>query len=185
MTTIHDQYLAECAYESLDIDIQQLLSLAVGIGAQHVLELGTRSGSSTCAWLAALEQTGGKLTTVDLAEAPRLKHDGIDWVHLVGNDMSAEVMRDIRARGDYDLLFIDTSHHYQHTVDELRTYAAHATGLKLVVCHDYELESPFAKPESDPPFPVKVAVDEFAAQYGLDVIHFPGLNGLAAIKVGL
>jgi len=51
--------------------------LVAELNAQHVIELGTRSGVSTVAWLHALADTGGRLTSVDIDVRPPIG----DWPH--------------------------------------------------------------------------------------------------------
>ena len=67
--SIELQHESNCAIES---DIHQHLPLlaTMGSNAQHVIELGARSGMSTTAFLCGLQKSGGRLTSVDLDPAP-------------------------------------------------------------------------------------------------------------------
>ena len=146
--------------------------------ARHVLELGTRTGVSTIAWLYGLEQTGGRLTSVDIDEKPRIG-DYPHWEFIQGDDLDpAVVTRLDRA----DIVFIDTSHLYEHTVAELNTYVHLVRRPGLIVCHDTELAHPEGAP-ARPRFPVKTAIREFAAENRFEWTNEPSCWGLGIIDV--
>jgi hypothetical protein len=88
-----------------------------------------------------------------------------------------------------DVLFIDTTHGYQQTWNELLNYAPKVRTGGVILLHDTELERPELSPHDDP-FPVRRATEEFLALglLGLlgadfDVEWVPGCNGLAVIRV--
>jgi cephalosporin hydroxylase len=80
-------------------------------------------------------------------------------------------------------VFIDTSHHYRHTLDELRAYQHLVKSGGLILLHDTELEQPEGAPADDGPFPVKRAVEEFTAETGFAWTNDPRCWGLATIEV--
>ena len=188
-TPVYRQYQAQLNVPEGQCDISghlpTLYELVVGLNAQWVIELGTRAGVSTTAWLAGLEVTGGSLITVDLSDAPRLEHGDVPWTHLKGDDMSRDLRRQLcdiipLTRG---LVFVDSSHCYRHTLDEIGWYRL--LQPDVMVFHDMDLEKPIGCgcPEDDPPFPVRRAVEEsFAPE---QILHYGGFNGLAVVKVGL
>jgi cephalosporin hydroxylase len=93
---------------------------------------------------------------------------------IIGDDLKvADQLPD-----QIDVLFIDTSHHYQHTLDELRLYGPRATSILL---HDTELEHPYMAPATDPPFPVKVAMIEWCLETGRSFTNRENCNGLGII----
>ncbi len=109
-----------------------LAELVIETGAQHVVELGSRSGVSTVAWLYALAQTGGRLTSVDLDPPPDIgEHE--HWTHIQGNDLDPLVIDQLEPA---DIVFIDTSHEYRQTIRELHTYRWLVKPEGLIVCHD-------------------------------------------------
>lgn len=132
--------------------LQYMHDLCVDLDAQTVLELGVRTGLSTAAFLHAMDKTGGRVVSVDvnactpdptIADHPR-------WSFHQGNDLDFEPI-------ECDVLFIDTSHAYQHTADELARFAPHA---QVVLLHDTCL----AQPEQvgpQPQFPVRKAALEY------------------------
>src|SRR5262245_25544896 len=116
--------------------LPQLHQLVIDIDARHVIELGVRWGTSTVMWLHALEQTGGHLTSVDINPAPDwLQHPR--WTFIQGDDMDDELIERVP---DADIVFIDTSHHYAHTLAELNWYSQQVRPGGVIVCHDTEVQ---------------------------------------------
>jgi predicted O-methyltransferase YrrM len=147
--------------------------------AQHVLELGTRTGVSTVAWLFGLSRTGGRLTSVDIDARPAIgEHDA--WTFVQGDDMDPAVFASLEPA---DILFLDTSHHYEHTLRELNLYRHLVRPGGVIVCHDTELMRPEGSPRHDPPFPVRRAIEEFCEAEGLSWTNDPRCWGLAQIEV--
>jgi predicted O-methyltransferase YrrM len=146
-----------------------------------LVELGVRSGNSTCAFLSALEGTGrGSLWSVDIEEpqVPAGWHDLGWWNLLVADDVSVQAQAWLP--GEVDLLFIDTSHGYEHTMIELNLYAPRMRPNGLVLLHDTQWEYPdVALPE--PTGPVAEAVGEFCQRTGRNWYNRPGRYGLGVI----
>jgi predicted O-methyltransferase YrrM len=179
--SIELQHQSNCTIVS---DIHQHLPLlaTMGSNAQHIVELGARSGMSTTAFLCGLNKSGGRLTSVDLDAAPDIPGQHDNWVHIQGDDTDLEVLAQV---DDCDILFVDTSHHYEHTLWELRNWSAKVRDGGIIVCHDTELQRPWDPPcpETDPDFPVAQAIDEFCAENGYKWINVPGCWGLGIIEV--
>lgn len=153
-------------------DINEHLPLLAALAAecQTILELGTRSGVSTVAFLAGLPQVG-TLHSVDIEPGPTLGFDDDRWTFHQGDDLTLDLP-------DADLVFIDTSHLYEHTLAELERFVPKAR--KWVVLHDTELAEPAG--HNGDPFPVKRAVTEFCDTHGLQWVNVPECNGLAVIS---
>jgi len=107
-----------------------------------ILELGTRSGSSTWAFLTGLP-VNGALTSVD--RDPRIAKEG--WLppqvrddprftFIEGDDLDTDIIA--RYPKAPDLVFIDTSHTYQQTLQEL--YMVTDLQPLRIVLHDWVLE---------------------------------------------
>ena len=144
----------------------------------RVLELGVRSGNSTSAFLAAAEEVDGTVHSVDLV-FPNVPADYITsprWFVSTGDDLALEP-----TLPDCDVLFVDTSHHLDHTLAELRAFWPHVAPGGVVLLHDTELEHPEQVPADDPPFPVRVAVETFCAEVGATPEFVPGCHGLGVI----
>lgn len=125
-------------YEDAESDIQghlaRLHALVVEVGAQTVVELGVRTGRSTVALLAGVERTGGRVWSCDL-NAPGIPAEVVDhpqWTFVRGDDVTVVD----QAPRPIDVLFIDTSHEYEHTLAELNAYAPLVRSGGVVVLHD-------------------------------------------------
>jgi len=159
--------------------LPRMVELVQQTNAQHVIELGTRTGVSTVAWLHGLDATGGRLTSIDIDAKPAIgEHER--WEFMQGDDMAADVFA---ACDMADIVFIDTSHHYLHTLAELRLWSAKVRPGGWIVCHDTELLAPEGMPADDPLFPVKRAIERFCAERNLEWANVPECNGLGLIKV--
>jgi len=163
--------------ENSDI-VLHMPALYEAAGGRQVIELGVRSGNSTAAFLAAQETSGGHLWSVDV-DWPHVPPHWVDsdgWDFLLGNDLTlADELPD-----DVDVVFIDTSHAYAQTLGELYLYANKLKAGGVILLHDTELEHPEAQPDGMP-FPVRRAVDEFAAEVGWKTEFHAGCNGLGVI----
>jgi predicted O-methyltransferase YrrM len=149
----------------------------------RVLELGTRWGTSTAALLAAVDRADGHLWSVDIQppKVPAWWADTGRWTVIVGDDLDPAVQADLPA--EVDVLFIDTSHAYQHTLDELRAYVPRVRPGGVALLHDTELNTPEAIPPQPMPFPVAAALDTYCAETGLSWVNRPGCYGLGVLEV--
>ena len=177
--TLAELYAEQCATPSdIYLHLPRFVEMVDELQAQHVIELGTRTGVSTIAWLHALEGTGGRLTSVDIDAKPDIG-DWPHWEFIQGDDTDPEV---ITRLAPADIVFLDTSHLYEHTVVELRLYRWVVKPGGLIVCHDTELPLPEGAPPR-PLFPVKTAVRESCEQEGFQWCNFSDCWGLAVIRV--
>jgi predicted O-methyltransferase YrrM len=148
----------ERLHQNSDI-VQHLPTLydtVVEMDAKVVVELGVRGGASTAAFLAAVEQTGGHLWSVDIiypGVPDEFTYSDL-WTLLVGDDMDPAVTAELPQT--VDVLFIDTSHHYDHTLAELRLYTPRVRPGGRVLLHDTELDHPDGYHGA--PFPVANAL---------------------------
>ena len=178
MLTLADRYDELCRTPS-DIyeHLPRFVELVEKLDATHVIELGTRTGVSTIAWLYALEGKG-RLTSVDIDAKPDIG-DYDHWTFIQGDDLDPEVVGRLEPA---DIVFLDTSHLYEHTIRELNTYRWLVKPGGLIVCHDTMLERPEGAP-ARPRFPVMTAVSEFCTAEGLRWSNDPRCWGRAEIQV--
>ena len=177
---LESEYRRLCA-EPSDIHehLPTFVELVETLDAQHVIELGTRTGVSTIAWLYALSRTGGRLTSIDIDERPDIgDHDR--WTFIQGDDCDPAITSTLDPA---DIVFVDTSHLYDHTVRELNIYRWLVKPGGLIVCHDTELPLPIGAPPR-PLYPVKVAITEFVEANGYDWLNDPRCWGLGIIRLG-
>lgn len=180
--TLAKQYEQVCVTPSdIYLHLPRFVEMVLELDAKHVVELGTRTGVSTIAWLYALEQTGGRLTSVDIDERPDIGTH-THWRFIQGDDCTPEVVSAVSTPAP-DIVFIDTSHHYLHTCRELAIYRWVVKPGGLIVCHDTELARPEYSPPGDPMYPVRKAITEFVDENEFHWVNIPDCWGLGVIKV--
>lgn len=96
-----------------------------------VVELGIRGGESTTALLAAVNDSGGKLYSIDIQNC-NIYPKEVNWKFIRGDDM--EVVKTWNLKIDH--LFIDTSHTYEHTLAELRSWGSLVQPWGIITLHD-------------------------------------------------
>lgn len=154
--------------------LHDIYNITIESNAKQIIELGVRGAESTVSFLAALEQTNGKLWSCDInvpiENAIHLKSNN-RWTFVQGSD------RDLvnQAPTQCDILFIDTSHTYEDTLFELNSYHTKVKPGGYIMLHD--VEGPMCSG-------VVKALDEFMLThpaFSLSVIN--GNNGLGIIKI--
>jgi len=149
-----------------------LYKSTVDRGLRRILELGTRTGESTLALLAAAKEVGGHVTSVDLEDCPvakaRVREAGLEthWTFLLADDLALEWETPI------DHLFIDTSHAYEHTLRELRKYEPLVVPGGVITMHDTT-----SRPEV-----WRAIEDHFRGRADFRVFRYFHNNGLALIE---
>lgn len=162
--------------------LKYLHDLAIGMNAQRVIELGVRHGTSTIAWLHALEQTGGWLYSVDINPCPAIPFGTVaGWEFHQGSDMDPTILGCLPT--EVDIVFIDTDHLYDHTLAELDAYVEHVRPGGVIVCHDTELEwSPFDRTRRWR-YPVRKAIERWVGDRP-DIVEWrSGCYGMATIHL--
>jgi len=113
-----------------------LYMLTIELDLKTVLELGTAEGKSTVALLQAVQKIGGKVYSIDInpcleaREAIR-KYGLLDhWIFIQENDLQMEWKKNI------DHLFIDTTHKFQQTINELKKYEPYVRDGGIITMHD-------------------------------------------------
>ena len=126
--------LTEHAWATRDMTPHIAALFRLARGADNIIEFGVRTGVSTWALLDALSPTG-RLHSYDIE--PRCFHDvplrvseDHRWVFHGCDSLEAE-----RPPVSPDVVFIDTSHTYRQTSDELLLAAD--WGARLIVLHDW------------------------------------------------
>lgn len=109
----------------------------LGGDAQTIVEFGVRGGVSTWALLDGL-RLGGRLVSVDIADVysdlpTRITADQ-RWRFVHGDDRDPELWQDLPQA---ELVVIDTSHEYHHTLTELEI--ARVLGARRIALHDWAL----------------------------------------------
>ncbi len=81
---------------------------------------------------------------------------------------------------EYDVLFIDTSHEYEHTLKELHAYMPGLAPGGMALFHDTRLVGYRCPRENYPP--VRLALEDYCKETGLSWEEIPGEYGLGVIK---
>lgn len=180
MIVLEDSYRDACADIESDIfeHLPYLRALVTGRQARTVIELGTRGGNSTLAWLIGVEETDGHVWSVDLDPPPPLKHPR--WTFLQGNDLAPEIFT---ALPEADIVFIDTSHTYRQTLAELHAYRWKVRPGGLLVLHDTELPRPLGVGPVERRYPVRCAIEDFCAEERLSWSNRQNCWGLGTIEI--
>lgn len=156
-----------------------------------VVELGSRGGVSTTAWLYATRLTNGTLWTVDLSPAPRII-DGYDlsdtWTHVQGHDTHPDDGVADRIPDSIDVLYVDTVHDYDQCSAELGLYGPRVRWGGVILLHDADLQRPWEYDAACPvqaDWPIRRAVRDWCATRRLAWSIDPGSYGLARIDLPL
>lgn len=195
-TVLADRYVELCRIES---DIYEHLPTFVEavkeLKAKKVIELGTRYGVSTIAWLYALapEMADGHLWAVDCSfpvPAPGSDVNLLDpqgplgvvpwFTFLLGYDTWPETL-DALPKEDVDIVFIDTNHVYEETLVELDLYYPRVRKGGRIYLHDTAIETTGNASTPQPPYPVRTAMEEWATEMGLSWDNNPNCFGLGVI----
>jgi cephalosporin hydroxylase len=189
VVTLHAAYLDRLSRWS---DIQEYLPFlheqARSRPGCRVLELGSRRGNSTLAFLAGVKESGGHVWSCDITPVDRDPAGMLPWARhplwtfTRGSDMDPAVQALLPPEAD--VLFIDTSHEYEHTLAELRAYMPWLAPGGIALFHDTNLICwPGYQWDRDIP-PVRAALDEYCAETGLAWENLPGDYGLGKITAG-
>lgn len=188
ISTVHDGFLDRCSRWS---DIQEYLPFlhetAKSYDKVRVLEFGSRRGNSTLAFLAAAEKADGHVWSNDINNIigdvngmrPWFPHER--WTFVCGDDMHPLIQE--RLPAEVDVLFIDTSHEYEHTVNECRAFVPRVRPGGVALFHDTNLIGWPGYEWNERIPPVRAALDDYCAEAGLSWHDMPGTYGLGVIEL--
>jgi cephalosporin hydroxylase len=173
---------------------------------QLIVELGTRGGESTQALQAAAEQVGATMVSIDIDDCSEVcsyahwhfVHD--DDIHFAGIFGKWCKQKDLRPQ--IDVLFVDTSHQYEHTVAEISHWFPLLSPKCKVMFHDTNMACIYSRrdgsfgPGWDNQRGVIRAIEEFlgtriketrafeTSVNGWRVRHVPYCNGFTVLERG-
>jgi len=172
--TLRDDYLARlAAWSDVQYCMPRFHDEAASRPGAAVLELGVRGGNSTSAWLAGAQVSGGHVWSADVNQ-PDVPDDWYPcglWTFTQGDDMAIPLPDRM-----FGVLFIDTSHAYDHTLAELRRFVPLVAAGGTVLLHDTILGDP-----PGGPWQVREALDAFCAETGRTWAEHGGQYGLGEI----
>lgn len=108
------------------------LTVDLPVRDKVIAELGIRGGESTTALLAAVNDSGGHLFSVDIKDCSQVYKGEPNWTFILGDDM--EVAK--KWNRPIDHLFIDTTHTFEHTLAELREWGRWVKTYGIITLHD-------------------------------------------------
>lgn len=185
-----------------------LFSQAVSLRPRLIVELGTRGGGSTCALLAASHLTGSRMLSIDLDDCGALNLPFREHWNFVRADDTVfgvsgfpEWCRNANLPAEIDLLFIDTSHVYEHTKQEIQVWEPWLSASGTMIFHDTNMgRGVYARTDGSVAIGwnnrrgVIRAIEEFLGRTydetayfcdlakGYLVIHHPSCNGLTILR---
>lgn len=120
--------------------LETLFVEALAARPEVIVELGVRTGESTFVLERVARVCGSHLASVDIQDCSRAS-DYKSWTFVKSDDVAfgREFPTWAAARGmpaKVDVLFIDTSHLYEHTVEEIDVWFPHLSPRAKVFFHD-------------------------------------------------
>lgn len=120
-------------------EVPILYAETIGSNAKKIIDLGVHHGLSTRAFLIACYETDGHVWSVDIRDCPvaraLINAWGLEdrWTFTIMHDL--EYVKTWK-KGLVDLVMIDTSHGYEHTLKELEAYTPLVRKGGLIFLHD-------------------------------------------------
>lgn len=118
-----------------------MYALAVGCNARRILEIGVDDGTATLAFLKAVFEIDGYVTSVDVCDVPVAQAviQSLEltsrWGFHKGN--SHEVLKKFRAEGrQFDMIFVDGDHTYAGAKEDVEDAAAMLVENGMLITHD-------------------------------------------------
>ena len=120
--------------------LPRLFIEALQANPETIVELGVRGGESTFAFERAARLTDATVVSVDINETSYTSEYD-NWQFVQANDLELadrfeEWCGDHAVNPAIDVLFVDTSHHYDHTVAEIEGWFPHLSADGIVLFHD-------------------------------------------------
>jgi len=117
----------------------------LSVGPKLIVELGVRGGESTFAFERAARVCGAVLVSVDINDCSRVT-SWPEWNFVQGDDVQfardfEEWCSERSLPRRVDVLFIDTSHEYHHTLAELHGWLPFLAPRGKLLLHDTNLRS--------------------------------------------
>lgn len=127
-------------------DIQDHLpfihEIAMGCAFPTIIEIGVRTGFSTCALLSAAHYMRGQVWScdIDIPSVPASWHQDDRWHFRRGSSIDQATLDWMPKKAD--LIMLDSGHGYDLTLAELRAYVPRLRGAGVVLMHDTQFEPP-------------------------------------------
>ncbi len=175
-----------------------------------IVELGTGGGESTRVFLAAASIAGAIVLSIDKKDCSHLELPFKERWHFeraddveFGKTRFVEWCRRHSIEPEIDVLFIDTSHKYEHTKQEIETWSSYLSDHATLLCHDTNMGTgPYGRLDGSVGFGydnqrgvIRVLEELAGRRYnestvfadfagGYLILHHPNCSGLAILKKG-
>lgn len=206
--TLIEGFAGKVAATDISDHLSHLFFFAVDAKPKLIVELGTRGGESTRALLSAASLTNATMLSVDIDDCANPTFPYRDRWHFVKADDVAFGKNDFSkwcsSRGlepRIDLLFIDTSHLYEHTKQEIEVWSRFLSDEGMMIFHDSNmgrgifshLDGSIAEGWNNERGVIR-AIEEFVGKRydensfftdianGFLILHHPHCNGLTVLK---
>lgn len=134
---IHTQSLDKSDIED---HLKKIFAECIKTRPELIVELGVRGGESTIVFEQIAPQFNSHIISVDI-EPSSYKSEYKNWHFIASDDILfantfAQFCEKASIKKEIDLLFIDTSHKYAHTVKEIKYWFPHLSSNAKVLFHD-------------------------------------------------
>jgi len=149
----YQHLLNQVKYGPQDSDRHVLtcFSMAMQIHAKKILELGVRTGNTTLPFLCAAKELGGMVHSVDLdATTFQCPDDLRVYWKFFQSDTIAWLEQQRNQGAQYDLIYIDDWHAYDHVRRELEIIDSMVTPSSIILLHDLMYSNAQPDYRSDP-----------------------------------
>jgi len=121
-----------------------IFSESLSVQPRLIVELGVRGGESRFVFEKVSKLSQACLVSVDMEDCSRVCGESPNWFFVRADDIDLGrnfgswcPQRSVEPK--IDVLFIDTSHIYEHTVEEIREWFVHLNTRCKVIFHDTNL----------------------------------------------
>jgi predicted O-methyltransferase YrrM len=149
----YQHLLNQVKYGPQDSDRHVLtcFSMAMQIHAKKILELGVRTGNTTLPFLCAAKELGGMVHSVDLDATTFHCPDDLRVYWKFFQSDAISWLEQQRSQGaQYDLVYIDDWHAYDHVQRELEIIDSMVTPSSIILLHDLMYSNAQPDYRSDP-----------------------------------
>ena len=120
-----------------DQHLLTLFGISMGIKAKKILELGVRDGHTTIPLLLAAIINDGVLTSVDINNSTFITPKEVAENHtFILSDAIEFLQSCVDTNTQYDLIFVDDWHTYEHVKKELKLIAKISNLKTVILLHD-------------------------------------------------
>jgi cephalosporin hydroxylase len=184
--------------------LETIYNLTVKEKPKFIVELGVRGGESTFVFEKAAKRFDAYLLSVDIEDIDF--YCGYSkWIFFKGDDIQLgksflSFVKEKKLPEKIDVLFIDTSHRYDHTVLEIETWFPYLSDNGLVIFHDTNISTIFKRKDgtigggwNNNRGVIRAIEEYFKTEFnekedfrininGFQVIHYSYCNGLTVLK---